>query len=95
MPDPGATDPADLQAEAPAQLGLLSRQLKQMHHVTPRPSLGGGQGFNIWFHEEQLAKTQAGDDVDVSERSLCCWGERLHPDDADFGDCNLPSCCLH
>jgi hypothetical protein len=34
MPDPGATDPADLQAPARVQLGL-TRQLEQTHHETP------------------------------------------------------------
>jgi hypothetical protein len=33
----------------------------------------------MWFCEEQLARVQAGEDVDVSKSSLCCWRERLHP----------------
>ena len=71
MPGPWATDPADLQVEASARLGL-SRQLEQTRRTKPRPSRGGGRGYDICFREEQLAKAQAGEDVDVSERSLRC-----------------------
>jgi hypothetical protein len=76
MPGAGATDNADLQAHARAQLGL-SRQLEQTRRVAPHPCLGGG-GYNAWFREEQLAKAQAGEVVDVSE-SLRRWRECLHP----------------
>jgi hypothetical protein len=77
MPDPGATDPADLQVLACARLGL-SRQLEQTHCMTPHPCLDGG-GYNIWFRNEQLVKVQAGEDIDVSTRSLSHWKERLYP----------------
>ena len=76
MPGLGATDPADLQAHARAQLGL-SPQLEQTRRETPHPSLGGG-GYDVWFREEQLARAQAGEDVDVSVSSLRRWGQRLH-----------------
>ena len=33
----------------------------------------------MWFREEQLARAQAGEDVDVSVSSLRRWGQRLHP----------------
>ncbi len=33
----------------------------------------------MWFREEQLARAQAGEDVDVSLSSIRRWGERLHP----------------
>jgi len=77
MPGAGATDPADLQAHTSAQLGL-SRQLKQTRRVAPHPCIGGG-GYDAWFREEQLAKAQAGEVVNVSESSLHRWRERLHP----------------
>jgi hypothetical protein len=77
MPDPGVTDPADLQALARDWLGL-SWQLVQTRHVTPHPCHSGG-GYDLWFCNEQLAKAQAGENVDVSTRSLSCWRERLHP----------------
>jgi hypothetical protein len=77
MPDPGATDPADLQVLACAWLGL-SQQLVQTCRVMPHPCCSGG-GYDVWFCNEQLAKAQAGEDVDVSTRSLSCWRERLHP----------------
>jgi len=77
LPSVSATDPADLQAHARAQLGL-SRELEQARRVTPHPSHGGG-GYDVWFREEQLARSQAGKDVDVSVLSLRRWGQRLHP----------------
>jgi hypothetical protein len=58
MPTLGATDPTDLQAHTHAQLGP-SQKLEQTHHEMPHPCRGGG-GYDIWFHEEQLAKAQAG-----------------------------------
>ena len=68
MPGAGATDPADLQAHARAHLGL-SRQLEQTRCVAPHPCIGGG-GYDAWFREEQLAKAQAGEVVDVSESRI-------------------------
>jgi hypothetical protein len=68
MPGAGATDPADLQAHARAHLGL-SRQLEQTRRVAPHPCIGGG-GYDAWFREEQLAKAQAGEVVDVSESRI-------------------------
>jgi hypothetical protein len=77
MPDPWATDPTDLLADTCAQLGL-SWQLEQTACKTPHPCCGG-RGYNTWFHQEQLAKMAAGEDVNVSVSSLCCWRERLDP----------------
>jgi hypothetical protein len=77
MPDPGATDSADLQARARAQLGL-TWQLKQTRHEMPYPSRGG-RGYNTWFCQEQLAKVSTGKAVDVSKASILCWRECLHP----------------
>jgi hypothetical protein len=76
MPDPGATDPADLQVHACAWLGLS--QLKQTRRVPPHPHCGGGD-YNVWFREEQLANAQAREDDAVSQNSLCRWREHLHP----------------
>jgi hypothetical protein len=45
MPDPGATDPTNLQVHACAWLGL-SRQFEQTRCVTPHPHCGGG-GYNV------------------------------------------------
>jgi hypothetical protein len=77
MPDPGATDPANVQAHAHAWLGL-SQHLEQTRRVTPHPCLGGG-GYDVWFLDERLAKVQAREDIDVSARSLSHWRECLHP----------------
>ena len=63
MPDLGATDPADLDARASAELGL-SRQLKRQRRETPRPSRGGSTGFPEYYRVNQLNKRQNGQPVD-------------------------------
>ena len=78
MPALGATDPADLEAKARAELGF-SRQLEQPRQVAPHPSLGGSSGYSVWHHEEQLERWNAGKVTDVSEWSLFLWRERLEP----------------
>jgi hypothetical protein len=54
MPALGATDPADLEAKARAELGF-SRQLKQPRRVAPHPFLGS-TGYPVWYRERQLEK---------------------------------------
>ena len=44
MPALGAVDPADLRAQARAELGL-SRELAQPRRVKPHPSEGGSSGY--------------------------------------------------
>ena len=77
MPDLGATDPADLEAKARAELGF-SRQLEQPQRVAPQPFLGG-TGYPVWYREQQLEKCNAGEATDVSDRSLFRWSGRLEP----------------
>jgi hypothetical protein len=77
MPDLGATDPADLEAKARAELGF-SRQLEQPRRVAPQPFLGG-TGYPGWYREQQLEKWNAGEVTDVSDRSLFRWSGRLEP----------------
>jgi hypothetical protein len=76
LPDPGATDPANLQTLSRAWL-VLSPQLEQTRCVMPHPCLGGG-GYNVWFCDEQLAKVQAKEDINVSTCFLSQWRECLH-----------------
>ncbi len=78
MPALGATDPANLEAKACAELGF-SRQLEQPWQVAPHPSLGGSSGYPVWHHEEQLEKWDASEVTDVSRRSLFRWSGRLEP----------------
>ena len=54
MPALGATDPADLEAKARAELGF-SRQLEKPRRVAPHPFLGG-TGYPVWYREQQLDK---------------------------------------
>jgi hypothetical protein len=78
MPALGATDLADLEARARAELGF-SRQLKQPRQIAPHPSLGGSSGYAVWHRDEQLERWDAGEVTDVSERSLFRWSRRLEP----------------
>jgi hypothetical protein len=71
MPALGAVDPADLRAQARAELGLL-RELAQ-----PRPREGGSSGYPVWSREEQLEKWNAGEETAASEASLYRWSDRL------------------
>ena len=57
MPDLGATDPADLEAKARAELGF-SRQLDQPRQIASHPVLGG-TGYPVWYHEQRLEKWNA------------------------------------
>ena len=72
MPALGATDPADLEAKARAELGF-SRQLEQPRRVAPQPFLGG-TGYPGWYREQQLEKWNAGEVTDISE-----WAPRAIP----------------
>ena len=78
MPGAGATDPADIQAQACAELDL-SRELDQTHHVKPSPSLGGGgYDYDVWYCQMQLTKAQNGEEVDMSCSSIR-WINCLEP----------------
>ncbi len=61
-------------------LGLAYPGISSRHIVCrlrPHPCCSGG-GYDLLFHEEQLAKVQVREDANVSQDSLCCWRERLH-----------------
>ena len=62
MPALGAVDPADLRAQACAELGL-SRELAQPRRVKPHPCEGGSSGYPVWSREEQLEKWNAGEET--------------------------------
>jgi hypothetical protein len=53
MPGLGATDPADLEAQARAELGF-SRRLEQHRRIMPYPGFGGTGGYPVWYREQQL-----------------------------------------
>ena len=63
MPALGAVDPADLRAQACADLGLLCK-LAQPRRVKPHPRRGGSSGYPVWSLEEQLEKWNAGEETE-------------------------------
>ena len=65
MPGLGATDPADLDARARAELGL-SRQVQQPRRVAPHPNRGGSRGYDVFFRQMQLDKNNLGQPVDFT-----------------------------
>ena len=69
MPGMGATDPADIVAQARREVGL-SRQLKVQRRERPHKSRGGTTGYPEWYREEQLLRHQNGEEVDVSAASI-------------------------
>ena len=60
MPGLGATDPANLEAQACAELGF-SQRLKQPQRIS---------GYAVWYREQQLQRFNAGEVIDVSWRSI-------------------------
>ncbi len=73
-----AVDPADLRAQACAELGL-SRKLAQPRRVEPHPRQGGSSGYPVWNREEQLERWYAGEETDASRESLFWWNSRITP----------------
>ena len=76
MPALGVVDPADLRAQARAELGL-SGELAQSRRVAPHPRGGGSSSYPIWSREEQLEKWNVGEETVASEASLYHWSDRL------------------
>ncbi len=71
-----AVDPADVRAQACAELGL-SRELAQPRRVEPHPRQGGSSGYPVWSREEQLKKWNAGEETVASQASLYRWLGRI------------------
>ena len=78
MPALGAVDPADLRAQARAELGL-SRELAQSRRVAPHPHGGCSSGYPVWSRDEQLEKWNVGEETVASEAFLFRWSDRLFP----------------
>ena len=75
MPGLGATDPADLEAQARAELGF-SRRLEQPRRISPYPGLGGGGGYDVWYREQQLQRFNASEGINVSLNSIYRWANK-------------------
>ena len=75
MPGMGATDPADLLAQARREAGL-TRQLQQQRREPPHPSRGGCTGYDEWYRDDQLLRHQNGEEIDVSAASISRWQRR-------------------
>ena len=69
MPGLGATDPADLEAQARAELGF-SRWLEQPRRISLYPGIGGSGGYAVWYREQQLQRFVAGEAIGVSIASI-------------------------
>ena len=78
MPGLGAADPADLEAQARAELGF-SRRLEQPRRISPYPGFGRSGGYPVWYRKQQLQRFNAGEAIDVSWRSIYQWADRLWP----------------
>ena len=78
MPALGATDPADLEAHARAELGF-SRRLEQPQWIGLYPGIGGSGGYSVWYRKHQLQQFNAGEAINVSRQSIDRWANRLEP----------------
>jgi hypothetical protein len=78
MPALGAADPANLEAQARADLDF-SWLLEQFRWTSPHPALGSSSNSyaHEWFCEERLQKFYAGEAIDVLTSSIFCWAIRL------------------
>jgi hypothetical protein len=48
----GAMDPANLEAQARAELGF-SRRLEQPRRISPYPGFGGSGGYPVWYRDRR------------------------------------------
>jgi len=76
MPGLRATDPADLEAQARAELGF-SQLLKQPRCISSYPGFDGSGGYPVWYRKQQLQRFNAREAIDVSQRSIYRWADRL------------------
>jgi hypothetical protein len=65
MPGLGATDPANLKAQACVELGF-SRRLEQPRRISLYPGLCSGDGYDVWYHKQQLQRFDAGEGIYIS-----------------------------
>ncbi len=77
MPGLGATDPADLEAQANAELGF-SRRLEQPRRILPYPGVGGSGGYAVWYCKQQLQRFDAGEAIEIIKltKGLHCRGRK-------------------
>jgi hypothetical protein len=73
-----AVDPANVRAQARAELGL-SCKLAQPRGVEPHPHQGGLSGYPVWSREEQLKKWNTGEETVASQASLYRWSGCIVP----------------
>ncbi len=69
-----ATDPADLEAQARAELGF-SWRLEQPRSISPYPGLGGSGSYAVWYREQQLQRFNASEGIDVTLASIYRWAD--------------------
>jgi hypothetical protein len=75
MPGLGATDPANLEAQAHAELGF-SRRLEQPRRILLYPGIGGSGGYAVWYREQQLQRFDTGEAIEIVKltKGLHCRG---------------------
>jgi hypothetical protein len=81
MPGLGTTDPANLEAQACAQLGF-SQRLEQPQCISRYPGFGGSDGYPVWYREQQLQRFNAGEAIErwrggILSHTSSCWGDVL------------------
>ena len=78
MPDLGATDPANIHAQARRELGL-TRQVEQTRRVAPHPRGGGSTGYPTWFRLEEIQRHLNHEPTTASAASISRWQRRILP----------------
>jgi hypothetical protein len=58
----------------------FNRLLEQSRTVPPaHPRNGGSSGYPVWYRQQQIDLYDAGQPIDVSEKSILRWKERIDP----------------
>lgn len=72
-------DPATERAQKRREQGL-SRELQQDRTKEPKhPSLGGSNGYPVWFRREELQREANGEETTAHSRSIDRWKTRIVP----------------
>jgi hypothetical protein len=66
----------DKQAKVRRDMGM-TRASQVTRTSKPNPANGGSTGYDTWFREQQVAKFENGEDVDVGIASIYRWRERM------------------
>jgi hypothetical protein len=66
----------DQQAKLRHDMGL-NKALEVDRTAKPNPANGGSSGYDVWFREQQVAKFNNGQPIDVAVATIYRWRDRM------------------